>query len=132
VFIKSTDTGFEGYYGTTDDKGQLQVYAPPFWYTRGTYALVIDTGNTRVGTFWGYVLGFMTPIMLVIHIKRVTTEPIEGEIEYPKYIDTGNSNFWLFVGAAVAVIVIGGYMVFDYLEDWLKRRNTNNGSHGYG
>lgn len=125
VHIKDSSTGRDALYGTTNGKGELWVIPPPPWYTHGTYSMVIDAGNTRVGQFWGYVLGFMTPEYLTVSITRIDADPIIGPIDYPIYHkdeDPWVMPGWVIFGAVIVVVLGTGFLIFDYVEDWLQRR----------
>jgi hypothetical protein len=123
VYYRDKGTGREGILGSTDANGMLLVVAPPFWYTRGTYDLVVDAGNVRVGTFWGYFLGIMTPDMLVVHITKSEAPPIQGDIDYPTYHEPTDDSWGLLVIVLiVGFIATAGFIIIDSIEDWLQRR----------
>lgn len=122
VYIRDSSTNLETMAGITDRNGQLIISAPPFWYTRGTLSMVVDAGNVRVGTFWGYVLGFMTPDFLTVHIKQSTQPPVQGEIEYPVLKAGDEMTAWVIFVLIVAAVFATGFVIAEAVVNWLRNK----------
>jgi hypothetical protein len=120
IYVRdSSGSRTEGLYGVTNDQGEILILAPPPWYTRGTYDIVVDAGNTRIGTFWGYFLGFMTPVNVTINVTRTQEPPIVGPIDYPTY-HPAEQNGWTLTLIVVAVVAVGVYVAYRFIEMWRR------------
>lgn len=117
IYLQDYATGREGLYGVTNSSGEIIVTAPPPWYTHGTYNIVVDAGNARVGTFWGYVLGFMTPDYVTIHITRSGEPDIIGPIDYPVYHQPA-SDSWKWTIVIIIIFGIVVYVGYKFIEMW--------------